>query len=292
MTYLARRNINGSSPLGRETFISHVGWQDGWPVVNNGNPVLLSEPVDGLPPRQSPPEERSYDFSGDLPAQGWYNLRTPYAPIYSQGSRDGCGAQAAGGEYTMSSNTSDNGLILCPNVYVLNDRDVPAAVLRKQTSLNMTFTARTLSLPEELPWRGYFGVSAYLSEVVHHDIGVSNCQNSTGLCVFTLLYRNGTEQRDEVEFQPGENRQIELIIRAEPRQYTLGFRDSVGLQWLTEFSSYWMAWSPESIFVFEGAMFALFATGGGWPWTTAGPTVGFESARETFYVENIPDYDI
>lgn len=293
ITFLARRNINGSSPLGRETFIASVEWQDGWPIVNGGKPILLSEPVPGLPLRESGSQNQNYDFTGDLAAQGWYTLRTPYAPIYSQGSRAGCAGQASGdwGPTTMSSNTTAPGLVLCPNVYTLQDRDVPAAVLRKQTSLNMTVSARTLPIPGDLPWRGAFGISAYLSEAVHHDIGIANCRNATGLCVYTLLYRNGTEQREEVGFTPDESRQIELMIRAEPLRYSLGFQDADGEHWPTVFSSYWMAWAPEGLFVFEGAMFALFATGEGLPWTTAGPTVGFESASEIFYPENISDYD-
>ena len=292
MPYLARRNINGSSPLGRETFIASVTWHDGWPTVNDGKPVLLSDFVDGLPTKDKP-NEVSHHFQGDLQAKGWYNLRTPYVPVYSQGSRAGCGfsAEMERRMDAMADNTSDSGLILCPNVYTLSDRDVPAAILRKQTSLNMTFSARTLGLPQELPDRGAIGISAYLSESVHHDIGVSNCANSTGLCVYTLLYRNGTEQRHEVNLDLGEDRQVDLIIRAEPQQYSLGYSDGSSLQFLTQFSSYWMAWAPEDTFVFEGAMFALFATGHGLPWTTAGPTVGFETAYETFYAEDLSDFD-
>jgi len=46
MTFLAYRHFNGSyHHLGRETFIAPVEWSDdGWPVVNGGEPIVLNEP--------------------------------------------------------------------------------------------------------------------------------------------------------------------------------------------------------------------------------------------------------
>lgn len=43
--------------------------------------------------------------------------------------------------------------------------------------------------------------------------------------------------------------------------------------------------------VFEGAMFALFASGAGEPWPFDAPDVGFGSVGEVFRQENIPDFD-
>ncbi|KAH6857639.1 glycosyl hydrolase [Alternaria alternata] len=40
-SFLARRQINGSSPLGRETFLTTVQWQNIWPVLNGGHPIIL-----------------------------------------------------------------------------------------------------------------------------------------------------------------------------------------------------------------------------------------------------------
>lgn len=152
MTHLARRNINVSSPLGRETFIASVTWRNGWPTVSHGEPVLLSDFVDGLAEKDAS-DEASHDFQGDLRATGWSTLRTPSAPVYSQGSRAGGGFLAGIERNTdaMASNTSDSGLILSPNAYILSGRDVSAAILRKQTSLNMTFSSHTLAIPEGLP---------------------------------------------------------------------------------------------------------------------------------------------
>lgn len=77
-------------------------------------------------------------------------------------------------------------------------------------------------------------------------------------------------------------------------KYSLGFRaEGQGIvKWFASFPASWMAFAPKDWLVFEGAMFALFATGKGQPWTTAGPTVGFCKTEESFYEELIPDLDV
>lgn len=180
MVYLARRNVNGSSPLGRETFISNVDWKDGWPIVNGGGPVLLSEGVKGLPDKRPGPFRVTDTFNKEKLDIGWYTLRTPYTEIYSLARRDRgrCGITG--------------GLTFAPNVFDLSDRDVPAAILRRQTSLNMSFSALTYPLPVLSPGQAV-GISAYLSELTHHDIAYGQCRNTTGACIYTSLIRNGTE---------------------------------------------------------------------------------------------------
>lgn len=102
---------------------------------------------------------------------------------------------------------------------------------------------------------------------------------------------------------------IEFQIRASPLTYSLGFKlktspsavagavagvekpDSADVKWLTTFPSSYLAFAPPGWFVFEGAMFALFATGNGRPWTKGGVTVGFRSVTERFFGEEIPDFD-
>jgi beta-xylosidase len=64
IVFLARRNVNGASPLGRETFIASVEWEEGWPVVNGGRPILLSDEIPGLPDKASTPEEQTENFVG------------------------------------------------------------------------------------------------------------------------------------------------------------------------------------------------------------------------------------
>lgn len=86
---------------------------------------------------------------------------------------------------------------------------------------------------------------------------------------------------------------LTLHIRAEPLSYSLGY-DIGGneVTWLDELPSQWLAWAPSGFFVFSGASWAIFASGGGEPWAPTGGTVGFAKVREEYYEENIPDYDV
>ncbi|PYI17912.1 beta-xylosidase [Aspergillus violaceofuscus CBS 115571] len=277
ITYLARRKINGSSPLGRETFLSPVTWQDGWPVVNGGQPVLLSERIGNLsdnPDVRHPPFRDSFDEGVLDPS--WYQLRTPYTQNFELKKEN------------------PGGLVLRPNVFDLSHRDTPAAILRKQRSLNMTFSARLLPTSSGLGYGEIVGVSAYLSELQHQDIGVSGCVNSTGMCIYTTLMMNSTVQYTQVPLNSSTiPSDLTLYIRAEPLAYHLGYSQGMHspTTWLAALSSSWLAFAPEDYFVFAGASFALFATGTGKPWPPHAPDVGFAEVRETYFEEDIPDYD-
>ena len=86
---------------------------------------------------------------------------------------------------------------------------------------------------------------------------------------------------------------LTLQIRAQPLKYSLGYKiGSSPVVWLQELASSWQAFAPTGYFVFEGANFALFASGNGNPWPFNAPTVGFKEVNEVYYEENIPDYDI
>ncbi|PYH86193.1 beta-xylosidase, partial [Aspergillus uvarum CBS 121591] len=277
IAYLARRKINGSSPLGRETFLSPVTWQDGWPVVNGGQPVLLSERIGNLsdnPDVRYPAFRDSFDEGVLDPS--WYQLRTPYTQNFELKKEN------------------PGGLVLRPNAFDLSNRDTPAAILRKQKSLNMTFSARLLPTSSGLGYGEIVGVSAYRSELQHQDIGVSGCVNSTGMCIYTTLMMNNTVQYTQVPLNSSTiPSDLTLHIRAEPLSYHLGYsQDMHGPRtWLAELSSSWLAFAPENYFVFAGASFALFATGTGKPWPPHAPDVGFAEVRETYFEEDIPDYD-
>ncbi|KAL2204684.1 hypothetical protein CC79DRAFT_1309654 [Sarocladium strictum] len=278
--FLARRNVNGSSPLGREAFLTTVKWNDeGWPVLNDGKPITLSQSYGSTPDQDRVPETFVDTFKGPNLHKEWYQLRTPYTENYKRGNK--------------SSSCGGGGVTLVPNVFGLDDRDTPAALLRKQKSLNMTFSATLKGTHKPLNIRQSVGISAYQSELVHFDIGVTGCKDN-GVCLYTSLLMNGTTVVNEralnhTSIPSG----LSLHIRAQPLEYSLGYSlgdDSV--EWLQPFSSSWLAFAPPGYFVFSGASFALFASGGGEPWGFESPDVGFTRVEEVYFEENIPDYDI
>lgn len=174
--FLARRKINGSSPLGRETFLSPVTWEDGWPIVNGGEPILLSQSFGSAPDQKLPPAPFTDTFHNQNLDASWYQLRSVYTQNY------------------VLQNGKTSGIVFRPNVCGLSDRDTPAAILRKQKSLNMTFSAQLLPTVSGLEYGETVGISAYLSELQHQVIAVSGCLNDTGMCIFTRLMMNSTTE--------------------------------------------------------------------------------------------------
>ncbi|KAH7156014.1 glycosyl hydrolase [Dactylonectria macrodidyma] len=272
-SFLARRNINEKSPLGRETFLTNVVWRDGWPVFNNGKPILLSEEVEPKSGPKKVPKKWVEKFKGSNWDDAWYQLRTPYTKNYD---------------------TTQKGLILRPNVFGLSDRDTPAALLRKQTSLNMTFSAEVLGFSGNLGPRNKVGISAYLSEWQHQDIGIRGCVNQTGMCIYTESFKNKTTTYWQTPLPKSDfpRRTMTLHVRCTPLLYQLGY--SFGKDaptYPTNISSFWQAFGPVGYGIFTGASLALFGTGDGEPWPYNAPTVGFSKVTETYFQEDIPDYD-
>ncbi|KAL5350881.1 hypothetical protein ACLOAV_004454 [Pseudogymnoascus australis] len=275
-TFLARRKINGTSPLGRETFMTTIEWKDGWPILNENRPILLSESFGTTPDQKYPPAAFRDTFQSNVIDSSWYQLRTPYTKNYK------------------SSTHRNGGITFKPNVFSLSERDTPAAILRKQKSLNMTFSASLLPTTTPLGYLQSIGVSAYLSEFQHQDIGVRGCFNQTGMCLYSTLLTNRTSTTSEIPLNstviPAG---ITLTIRATPLKYSLGFQFGQNpVVWMSEIASSWLAFAPKDFFVFEGASFALFASGNGNPWPFDAPEVGFKEVNEVYFDENIPDYDI
>ena len=183
--FLARRNVNGSSPLGREAFLTTVEWNDdGWPVFNDEQPITLSQSFGSVPDQNQVPEPFTDTFNGTSLHSEWYQLRTPYTENYRPLSNN---STCSG-----SSSIRNSGLSLVPNVFGLSDRDTPAALLRKQRSLNMTFSATLWGTQKALNIRQSVGISAYLSDLMHQDIGVTGCRDTEGLCIYTSLIMNDT----------------------------------------------------------------------------------------------------
>ncbi|KAL6802705.1 glycoside hydrolase family 43 protein [Trichoderma sp. SZMC 28013] len=251
-----------------------VTWKDGWPIFNDGKPILLSEEVGPVTGKRRVPPPFVENFSSQTLDSEWYQLRTPY---------------------TRNFKVQKGSIELRPNVFSLSDRDTPAALLRKQKSLNMTFSAELLGFNKTLRLKNQVGISSYLSEFQHQDIGVTGCANTTGLCIYTELWQNQTSQYHQIPLNTTIlTEPLVLHIRATPLLYQLGYSLGNALQpnYIAEIASSWQAFAPANFFVFSGASFAIFATGLGEPWPYDGPVVGFKKVTETYYEENIPDHDI
>ncbi|HVV50253.1 MAG TPA: glycoside hydrolase family 43 protein [Polyangia bacterium] len=76
--------------LGRETFLAPVRWDaQGWPVVNEGQPIALDMHVQGLPAAPVPAAPARDDFDGPALGPDWIFLRDPVRANYSITERPG-----------------------------------------------------------------------------------------------------------------------------------------------------------------------------------------------------------
>lgn len=144
-------------PVGRETFLFPVTWEDEWPVFNGGQP--LSERITGFLQDKSPLATYYNDFTSDTLDGGFYFLRTPYKTFYSLTSRPGY-------------------LRLSGNSYTLGDRDNPALLLHKQTSYTETFETQL----EFQPTTNFTeaGISAFNGDLQHMDIAIIGDSSGNG----------------------------------------------------------------------------------------------------------------
>ncbi len=97
MVALAMRPYDGYYyNLGRETFLTPVRWEDGWPIVSPGTGRIEAEyTVPNLPghagaiPEEAPESTWRDDFDDPILALTWNFLRTPREPLWSLQERPG-----------------------------------------------------------------------------------------------------------------------------------------------------------------------------------------------------------
>lgn len=91
MVCLASRPYGGYyRNLGRETFLTPVKWEKGWPVVNPGKGLVeLEGKAPKLPPCPWPEAPVRDDFDDERLGHVWNTLRTPREPFYSLVERPG-----------------------------------------------------------------------------------------------------------------------------------------------------------------------------------------------------------
>jgi alpha-N-arabinofuranosidase len=76
--------------LGRETFLTKVEWQDGWPIVNPGEgKVLATQLKPDLPAFNIQQENLRDDFKADTLFHYWNFLRTPRTNFWSLEKKEG-----------------------------------------------------------------------------------------------------------------------------------------------------------------------------------------------------------
>jgi len=91
MVALASRPYGGYFyNLGRETFLTPVAWEEGWPVVNPGHGrIRMEEVAPDLEPHPWPSEPACDHFDAERLSDQWHFIRTPRTEFHSLSERPG-----------------------------------------------------------------------------------------------------------------------------------------------------------------------------------------------------------
>ena len=222
--------------LGRETFLAPMRWEDGWPVVNDGNVVPLDLDVPGVPDSRPVWTSSRDDFDGEQWAFSWNFLRNPKPEFYDRTTRPGW-----------------LGLTCAP--ISIDQVAAPAWAGQRLRHFNVHTETRLDFDPRHADDEA--GMTVYMAETHHYDIMV---RRSAGERVLVARRRVGTLAHEEppVALPPGP---VRLFIDADPDWFSLGYIDGKG-EPIEMVKGETRLLSKEVAGGFTGVYIALFAQGG------------------------------
>lgn len=195
----------GTHCLGRETFLAPVDWtDDGWPLINGGNPVELEMESDKLPVSQPWPAEPARD-DFDLPvlAPCWNFIGNPQPGEFSLSERPGF-------------------LTLHGSGIGLDALDHPVFAGRRQCHKHCA--AGTEMNLSDLPEGGEAGLSCMMDNRHHFDLVV---RLKDGVRMILLRQRIG-ELLAETFAAPLESDTVRLRVEADPHHYRFSYAPEGG----------------------------------------------------------------
>lgn len=258
MVFLGVRPASGWAEhhhLGRETFLAPVTWsEDGWPVVNGGQPITLEMAAPTLPLQPWPPNPGKDDFTAPGLDPAWITLRQPPAGSWSLAARPGW-LRLHGAAATLD----DTGA-------------APVFVGRRQQQMNGRIAARLDFEPRREGEEA--GLSTFMSETHHYEIAVA----SHGGQRVVRLRRRVADLQLVVAEEPLEAGPVTLICDATADHYLFSYALDDGHERRLG-SAAIKPISAEAAGVFTGMILALYATGNG---RAADTPADFDWVLQTF----------
>lgn len=246
VTFLGFRPQGGRyHHLGRETFLAPVTWEDGWPVVNGGQPIptVLSAPK--LKAHPWPKESERDEFDSPTLRLSWNYVRNPIEADYSLTAKPGA-------------------LRLQGSPVTLTDVDTPTFIGRRQTALNcraatrLTFTPQGTNEEAGLALRG--------NDMNHYEIGVTQRDGARKVFLRQVIHGKTVEPVTFADLPDGD---VILSVKAEPLSYEFyyqtadGKETSLGKALTRELSTEKMNTQKDAGFNFTGVYIGLYASGNG-----------------------------
>jgi hypothetical protein len=228
----------GTSVLGRETFLAPVEWKDGWPVVNGDHHVALEMPAPKLKPHPSPKPGPRWDFEKPKLGPEWMHVRNIRPEDFSLSRRKGfLSLRAAQGS--------------------LDDpQQVPAFAGQRQPD----FKVRTRCVMEFKPGADNeeAGLMVRSNDDNHYQIGVGRHGGAVELFVANRVQTN----HYTVSRRPFDGSKVWLEISGQVSQYQFAYSLD-GEKWETLAASDAVDLSKEKAGGFTGTAIGMFATANG-----------------------------
>jgi xylan 1,4-beta-xylosidase len=241
MTFLATRHhgYDANSHLGRESFLTPITWEEGWPVVHPDAPFKPELTVQALPQRPWPEQPIRDDFDGVKLGFQWNFLRNPLEGSWSLQRRPGY-------------------LSLTGNPFTLKDIAAPAFVGRRQQHFNATATTKLYFYPTKNYEEA--GITAFMNFEHHYAMLVRKKGNGREIIMRKVI----GDMVCENVFANVPDGPVYLRIEATPRSYSFQWSvDGESFQQLDEARTTYIG--PELASTFTGVFFAMYATGNGKP---------------------------
>jgi xylan 1,4-beta-xylosidase len=225
--------------LGRETFLTPVKWQNGWPVVGNNGTIALemSGPLPG------PVQTRCFDFHDEFEEStlnlNWNYLRNPDASAYSLTERTGC-VKLTGNETNLST----------PNAS-------PAFIGIRQPAFTVEATTKLFCTPQE---NQKSGITAFYNHDYHYELYVTQQNGKTYICLSKRLFDlEAVTAKREIQYKGT----IALRISADTEFYRFSYRLPTA-EWIELGSGMTRALCTECThtMTFTGTYLGLFSVGG------------------------------
>ncbi|TVS19348.1 MAG: hypothetical protein EA424_08770, partial [Planctomycetaceae bacterium] len=230
--------------IGRETFLAPVTWSDdGWPVVNNNEPISETMPAPRLAEHPWPEEPIRQKFDAHQLPPWWQYVRNPVEANYSFSERLGW-------------------LRLKGAAETLKDRASPTFLGRRQTALSCRLASRLCFDPTHENEEA--GIVLRGNERYHTQLGVRLVNDRRH--VFLRKVQGGKEAVI-LSPEPLPDGDVILSVKAEPLSYEFFYQPQggdarcIGSQSTRELSSEWM--SRGAGMSFTGVYFGMYATGNG-----------------------------
>lgn len=233
-----RPRNNGTSVLGRETFLAPVEWKDGWPIVRGDHHVALEMTAPALKPHPYPVPGPRWEFKEAKLGPEWIHVRNVDPQDVSLARRKGFLSLRAG-EGSLS-----------------NKKEVPSFAGQRQPDFKVT--ARCVMDFTPAVEGEESGLVVRANDDNHYEVAVGRWGGAD-----VVLVRNRVRGRESlITSRPFEGGRVFLELSAQESQYQFAWSKD-GKTWETLAASEAADLSKERAGGFTGAVIGLYATANG-----------------------------